>query len=186
MGRDWRLCACLAGGACPRASICRAQAHLRGGPHTRRQCEQGCARRLARGRQCARGARGASEGGGAEGDLGARARGGWAARGHPLMGRFPAVRAEDRGGSRRGGDCSDAELLLLMPLDVWRRSPAGMPRLAGTVAARSSSIICDASHYVGGVFFCFYKNWFSGWASAVKSTDIRARSNSRSVVSARK
>merc|ERR1712060_901181 len=159
MGRDWRLCACLAGGACPRASICRAQAHLRGGPLTRRPCEQGCARRLARGRQCARGARGTSEGGGAEGDLGARERGGWAARGHPLMGRFPAVRAEGRGGSRRGGNCSDAELLLLMPLDVWRRSPAGMPRLAGTVAARSSSIIRIMSE---AFCFCFlfYKNWF--------------------------
>merc|ERR1740121_31445 len=114
-----------------------------GGPHTRRPCEQGFARRLARGRECARGARGTSEGGGAEGDPGAREGGGWAVPRRPLVGRFPAVRAEGRGGSRRGGDCSDAELLLLMPFAVWWRPPVGMPTLAAQLLpARSSSILC--------------------------------------------
>merc|ERR1712087_982384 len=105
-------------------------------------CEQGCARRLARGRHCARGARGTSEGGGAEGDLGARERGGWAVRGRPLMGRFPAVRAEGRRGSRRGGDSSDAELLLLMPFDVWL-----------SCCQKQFNNLRRVTHYVGGVFF---------------------------------
>merc|ERR1712066_696143 len=116
--------------------------------------------RLARGRECVRGARGTSEGGGAEGDPGAREGGGWAARGRPLVGRFPAVRAEGRGGSRRGGACSDAELLLLMPFDVWRRSPAGVPALAGSVAARNRSIICGVPRSMSEA--CFFIDCLGG------------------------
>merc|ERR1711972_769767 len=94
----------------------------------------------------------------------------WANRGHRVVGGLPAVRAEGRTGGGRGGCCRHARLLLLMPAEVGgHKHPIGeeCPR-AGPVAARSSSIICEESHYASGVFFCC-DGWIEDETPTVKS-----------------